>query len=118
MYCNHTCKECGALEQGNWTDDAAKKLTAEQLCFKCNFWHEKIAIKDDPYTARINGVHYHIGREDLPANSMWRGFGGARSVIVFNDGRRIESRNLWTQGAIPERFKERLPDNATFEVAV
>lgn len=112
------CKECGKREDGNWADSEAKKLERHQLCFNCNFWREKVWIKDRLGIARIDGSHYTIGKEEKSHPSEFRGFGGSKFVIVFNDGRRVKTTNLWHQGSIPEHFKERLPDNAKFEPSV
>ena len=112
MKCDHICKECGKHECGGWLDNVAAKLTQRQLCHTCDFWHEKIGIKDDPATVRAKGVHYRIGKEGV--RGLFQGFGGARFRIRFNDGREVESTNLWCQGHIPDAFKERLPDNAEF----
>lgn len=112
------CKECGKTENGDWMDSTARKLLKHKLCFKCNFWREKIAIKDRLNVARIDGNHYTIEREEKLFLSEFRGFGGRKSVILFDDGRRVETTNLWHQGRIPEHFKERLPDNASFEPAI
>jgi len=32
----------------------------------------------------------------------------------MNDGREIETNNLWCGGNIPKRFQEDIPDNAKF----
>ena len=109
------CQECGKREDGSWADDMAKVLEAKQLCFNCNFWAEKVGIKDRPRVARIDGHHYQIGTD--AGDTAFRGFGGRKFVILFNDGRRMQTSNLWHQGEIPERFRERLPDNAKFDSA-
>lgn len=69
--------------------------------------------RDDP--ARrvvIDGQHYLLG-EERPGQTG-DGFGGARFDIEFRDGRRVTTRNLWHQGAIPPRWRWRYPDNARF----
>lgn len=108
----HTCIECSAVENGNWMESVKAQLAERQLCHTCNFWHEKIAMKDDTRTARIEGTHYRVGDEGV--RGLFQGFGGAKFVIKFNDGREVTTTNLWAQGKIPQRFKDRLPDNATF----
>lgn len=72
-------------------DSETKKLEERQLCFHCNFWIEKVAIKDRPRVVRIDGSHYQIGKEDKISWAEFRGFGGSKFVIVFNDGRRVET---------------------------
>ncbi len=109
------CKECGKREDKDRVKSEAEKLEKHQLCFKCNFWREKVTKKDKPRVTRINGNHYAIGQEEYSSWAEFRGFGGRKFVILFNDGRKVETTNLWHQGTIPEHFKERLPDNAKFE---
>lgn len=60
----------------------------------------------------VNNVHYMLGTTGGP-NSM-RGFGGRRWRIQFHDGRLIETTDLWYQGTIPPKWRERYPDNAIF----
>ena len=114
MKCSHICKECGEQETKSWMEDVMKKLIENQLCFDCQFWIEKLEVKHDPRTARIDGIHYHIGDEEYTGRFKFRGFSGRKFVIKFHDGRELITTNLWTQSHIPERFKQRLPDNAVF----
>jgi hypothetical protein len=103
------CRECGRLaDQAGTTSELEKN----GLCFGCLFWTEKLSIKTDPTTARVNGHHYFIGSE---SSTFFRGFGGDRFVVAFHDGRRVTTTNLWTQGKIPDHFRARLPDNAVFD---
>jgi hypothetical protein len=79
------------------------------------FWAEKRDpdIRDSLRTVRVNGTHFRIGPEDKDARGM-RGFGGAKFIIMFHDGRRVVSTNLWCQGTIPKPLRGELPDNAEF----
>ena len=106
------CKECGAPIL-SWLWDDADVMLELRLCFTCKFWYEKIPLADDSKVVRIHHTHYWIGEE---ANKgVFRGFGGQKFVIKFNDGRNeVTTTNLWCQGEIPERFWDRLPDNAEF----
>ncbi|GGY88793.1 hypothetical protein CP967_31265 [Streptomyces nitrosporeus] len=56
----------------------------------------------------VDGQHYSIG----PGNSG--GFGGRRFDIEFFDGRKVTTHDLWSQGTIPPKHRERYPDNARF----
>lgn len=115
MKCDHTCSECGTHEQGSWFDDVAKKLAERKLCFGCDHWVslEKIGERSD--VVRVGGVHYMIGA-GTHDGAGFKGFGGAQFKIKFVDGREAETRNLWCQGTIPHRFRERMPNNAEFLV--
>ena len=88
------------------------KIICSDECFYVDFWNDKVKIKNDTRTARINEKHYHIGEEN--SNSSFRGFGGDKCVIKFFDGREVVTTNLWHNGTIPESHKELLPDNAKF----
>jgi hypothetical protein len=103
------CRECGERKAVNYV--RAEELIAEQLCFTCHFWLDYVKQKDDLAVARIDGAHYVV----CPENEQGvRGFGGRKFAIEFFDGRHVETANLWHQGEIPIRFRERLPDNAKF----
>lgn len=108
------CRECGGLIDDDYYDHVRTKLLAASLCHSCMGWTDLLSMKDDPKTVRVGGRHYRI-EPDLPrGRAHCAGFGGARWHIRFHDGREVISRNLWTQGAIPEHFRDRLPDNAEF----
>lgn len=71
--------------------------------------------KRPPYTwCIINGTHYVIEPEDDP-ETYFRGFGGAKFQIEFNDGYRVVTTNLWCQGEPSEEWRDKFPDNARFE---
>ena len=80
-------------------------------CFSIHFWNEKIEIKDNTNIARIDGDHYTIAPD---SNDYFKGFGGRKFTIEFNDDRIVETKNLWHQGTIPESHKDLLPNNAKF----
>lgn len=61
----------------------------------------------------IDGTHYVICDED--SKSSFRGFGGAKFQIEFNDGTRVVTTNLWCQGEPKGFWKQHFPDNARFE---
>lgn len=56
----------------------------------------------------VDGEHYTLG----PGGSG--GFGGRRWDIEFFDGRRVTTHDLWSQGTIPPKHRERYPNNARF----
>jgi len=81
-------------------------------CFTCAFWNEQLTHSNDK-SVRVNGVHYRIGMETSDRNSF-KGFGGSLFKIQFDDGRYVETCNLWCQGKIPDAFRDELPNNARF----
>ncbi len=71
-------------------------------------------MQSPPHTyAIIDGTHYVIGDEDSK-ETYFRGFGGAKFHIKFNDGTEITTTNLWYQGVPSEHFKDKFPNNAEF----
>ena len=114
---NYICRECNIEvtdEDLHFFDDVVRKLVDKQLCFSCDFWVEKINIKNRNDVIRINQQHYIIGSETAETIGSFRGFNGRKFKIRFLDGREIITTNLWSQSRIPDLFKERLPDNAIF----
>lgn len=99
-----TCPECGK------TVKIYDK--AGTVCYRCQFWLLKAQNKDHPDFVRCRGWHYIIGDDKNHVGE--RGFAGRTFTIKFKDGRVVTTSNLWGQGEIPERFRERLPDNAEF----
>ena len=84
----------------------------DKNCFDCSFWLKKITMpEEDEKRVIIAGQHYMIGLD----SSRPKGFGGRRFAIHFNDGRTVETCNLWFLGEIPKQFRAWLPDNARFK---
>ena len=101
------CILCGTnLKKDHFSRDS------KSLCFDCDFWMEKITLSsaEKEMRAIIDNNHYMIGGTD----SYVKGFNGKEFIIIFNDGRKVMTNNLWHQGKIPERFRAMLPNNARF----
>ena len=84
------------------------------MCFSCDFWRERYEY-DQSHPGEglvIDGTHYYI--EDENSNSAFRGFGGAKFIIQYNDGRVVKTTNLWCQGEVPPEWRDKFPDNAKF----
>lgn len=108
----HTCHRCGKTERSsNWYPSFAQLLFQKKVCFQCQFWLEKIDIKDQSRVVRIENWHYLIGDE----GRAFPGFNGRKFEIKFHDGREVATTNLWCQGEIPESFRAELPNNAVFK---
>jgi hypothetical protein len=109
------CRECGEPEDRTFIPSVMEKMLERQLCHTCNFWTEWVERRDERATARIGGWHYRVhpmAKPSVPAHC--KGFGGRLHKIVWDTGWTATTDNLWGQGEIPERFRDRLPDNATF----
>lgn len=107
----YRCIKCGAPVDAN-RYRCSEEMTQRCLCFNCNFWAEHIQRdhnEDKDVFVVANGNHYII---DESPNPYFKGFGGAKYTIRFNDGRVVKTDNLWFQGDIPELFRDELPDNA------
>ncbi len=123
------CRECGEKPFGRWQKSCQEEMDARGLCFHCNHWTNKLS-KVTENTAIIQGSIYEIGESELAIarRCHWPvekgrlrsdyqhvlGHGGAEFEILFDDGRRVTTTNLWAGGLIPAHFRGRLPDNATF----
>lgn len=104
-----TCKECGETDQATYSEPTRSNMVEQSLCFMCLFWTEKVDRKNDGVSFVYKGEHYIVGPED--AKGM-KGYGGRQWAIYHKDGRTITT-NLWHQGEVSGRFRDRLPDNCT-----
>ena len=101
------CVICGKeIEKSIYTND----IICSSKCFTKHYWLERVNNISSPNQVVINGCMYQIDRED--ACSAFRGFDGEVFFIEFNDGRIVKTTNLWSNGKIPEEFRDRLKDNA------
>lgn len=73
-------------------------------CFNRHFWQEAL----DDSAIIIDGNCYHAGKN----SDSTKGFDSRKSTILFNDGIRMTTNNLWHNGKIPKEFL--VPDNAKF----
>ena len=109
------CRICGKTDNlDRWVEcNETKIMENDNVCFHCAFWLDKIATTNEN-TVIVDGTRYTIGKEDQYL--LFKGFGGREFNIVFFDGRKVVSHNLWCQGDKPERFRSypELQDNARF----
>lgn len=102
-YAGKVCRVCGKVI----SDPAPYSLPiCSDKCFHEDFWNNTL----DEDAVIVNGKCYHIGDED--SRSSFRGFDGMKYTIKFNDGRVVETTNLWYQGEVPE--ERNIKDNAVF----
>ena len=100
------CRECGK----KYTQTTVDYLIdlGKFYCFDCAFWIDRLQYVDDPNHVIIDGHYFVVGS----GNS--NGMGGREHRIIRNDGREITTSDLWHNGRIDDRFKDRLKDNAVF----
>jgi hypothetical protein len=79
-------------------------------------WDERVANKDSPRIAIIEGECYYIADED--ERGYDRGSMGRQYKILFtkgaNKGLCVYTTNLWCNGKVPVSYKDKLEDNAVF----
>lgn len=117
MIPDEPCSCCGSIYKTNYRN--GEELRKNKLCFTCNFWLEK---NKDTGKRRIiiNGVKYVDGGnvnyvQEALINKRFVGHGGRLFKIQFLDtGEIFETNNLWSNGNIPKRFRDKLEDNAKF----
>lgn len=116
------CKVCGAvINDGDGYFVTKKGDVCSSECHTEMFWSEKIDWAEDCRTEdeepvfRFNGEHYVIGAED--AEGPFRGSAGRVFYVYYHvgpfAGKIFRTTNLWSQGKIPEKYQNELPDNAS-----
>ena len=61
----------------------------------------------------VNGEHYVVHPYvPNPRNPKILGMSGREFTFQLQDGTILKSNDVWSQGAIPERWRSRFPDNA------
>jgi hypothetical protein len=108
------CRECGDVLNDGYMEPHKTEIRTRQTCFECCVWLHYVETGADSTHAVIQGHHYVVKPDKPNAYQGSLGHGGAEFRIRFNDGREIVTHNLWAQGSVPARFRERLPDNAVF----
>lgn len=109
-----TCRICSTQEEAHYFEPTKSHMVLQSLCFHCLFWSDLIKVADHPNMVRVKAVHYQVCGDEGGGRAEFRGFGGRHFTIRFDDGRTVQTNNLWCQGGIPERFRQELPDNARF----
>jgi hypothetical protein len=98
-----TCSCCDSIYSSNYST-----MRDDGTCFSCQFWIDK---KITDRVVITNDTYYVIGPKSTHPNEF-RGFAGRDFYIQFDDGRLESTTNLWHAGKIPERFRDRLKNNA------
>jgi len=118
------CRVCGAeIEIGRFNPPLESRMVDTGHCFNCMFWVEKIAWREagdvteqGQQVLRVDGQHYVVNSAIDAGERAMLGHGGRRfRYRLLKDGMNSPAQtthNLWSQGHIPDRFKDQLPDNA------
>lgn len=112
------CSVCGDEHELRWVKALSSRLKQDRICFTCDFWKRRVewAAEHPDESVVVDGSAFSIRPDLSPETDRWlAGMNGSKNVILFNDGRRVVSRNLWHNGEVPERWRDQLPDNAVFE---
>ena len=103
------CEICGKNFENEVYIGRFKRCCSSE-CFYKKFWNDIEEEKDEHIF--IDGTCYSIANEPIYGNL---GYGGSKFKIkMFDDGRIIETNNLWRQGDVPEEYRSRLPNTAEF----
>lgn len=111
------CGECGKWIEYGSTAGFEFERRPLPFCWHCKFWLDRITPTSRSRVGRAavealitEGGYYSIGTAKTP--SSHNGHGGHWFTVTFNDGRIVETCDLWFGGEIPERFRDRLSINA------
>lgn len=112
-----TCVACGYA-----VDDPSMYVSAVQtimqslvVCSRCAQWEVRARAGREKNSVRVNGVLYVI-RPETPRTRTSEASSSYAHTIKFKNGRVVYTTHLARYGDIPERYRSRLPDNATFLV--
>jgi len=107
MKCSKCKEDIGHTE---YAGEEGKLIKSKKVCFTCAYWMVMYNQDKDPknkYTSFVTPDHIHYVVGDKKSN--YCGFGGVSFVVVFSDGKKVETHNLWYQGEVPKIFREGWP---------
>ena len=110
-----SCVECGKSDKANFREPTRSEMIEGQLCFNCLFWARLVREREscNQETMVTEDYSHRIAKPSKPATyTGFLGHGGARVRVLFDDGRVIDTNDLWYQGVVPSHFRDRLPPNA------
>lgn len=109
------CTECGGfIKTKGWIPKVGENLKEKGLCHTCNHYQEAIETIHDPRRVIVDGRLYWRKDWNSTAPSHCLGYGGAVHQIKMHSGESYKTNDLWYNGEIPQRFRDRLKDNAVF----
>ena len=109
------CEICGKEIEKSMYGNA---ILCSRECHTEKYWLDRVdAIEKDPYEFTIiDGVCYYFNRNKPIETNMglFHGFDGKHFKIRFNNGVTYETNNLWHNGTVPKKFRDKLKNNAIF----
>ena len=105
METNRKCIICATEFTYDHTDRNDLLYPDNNSCRTCQHWYDLWQLKDNEQVVRVDNHHYMISDEKV-SNKRFKGFGGQVFKIQFDDGRVVETDNLWSQGEIPKHWQE------------
>ena len=112
---SYPCTECGGIIKANYDEGIVLRLKHFKVCHTCLHWIDILSKINDIRIIIVKGNAYWFeSLVENPSKYQFLGFGGSHFYIKRNDGKLLHTNNLWHNGEIPERFHDRLTDNAVF----
>lgn len=107
------CRWCGENETYRARPDKVEFVRKHyDTCHKCSFWLNLLVTPDQNRIITPDYEHKIAAGWGIttPAD-RWSGYGGACWVVIFNDGTKKYTNDLWAQGTIPEIWRPHFPPN-------
>lgn len=108
------CVFCGEhVANKAWLGRESHQRNALKTCFGCGFWIDLLTKPHENAIVTLDYVHYVASDWQVkPRSGLGVGFSGRPFVVIFLDGTRRWTNNLWHQGEIPSHFHKYFPPNA------
>ncbi|MET9779233.1 hypothetical protein ABZ023_34155 [Streptomyces sp. NPDC006367] len=116
------CKLCPGRGSDAEVGGVGARMLRWKVCRQCDFWLTCVGYRalgdQDPDGRRVlraGGRHYMTWTEEQGCPPEIRfNCRADRPYLLLEDEIVRVARFLWLMGSIPDRFRERLPDNARF----
>jgi hypothetical protein len=102
------CQECGRWIEYGWNVGLERSKAPLPYCWDCEFWVDRLWLVFDTRRVFVDQDHGFCTIGPAKTPSKHNGFGGSWWTIAFDDGRVVETCDLWFGGQVPERFRGRL----------
>jgi len=112
------CAHCNGLIKLTFDEKTNAKLTANKTCFACDYWLLRVSRIGHPDQIVIDGHCYQnsgdkSGQHEHCGKTGFMGFGGHRFTWKMLETGEVQTSNdMWSNGTIPQHFRDQVPDNA------